>query len=141
MIDVDDQRLEYQHIRGTTTMKFMTMVSAAETNGPPPPALMGAIAKFGEEAMKAGVLVEQRGLHPSARGARVSVVGGKTTATDGPFAEAKELVGGYAVYDVKSKAEAVAWATRFMELHREHWPGWEGVTEIRQVFDVADFAP
>lgn len=59
--------------------------------------------------------------------------------TDGPFSEAKEVIGGYAVYSVKSKEEAVEFARRFMELHREHWPGWEGETELRQIFDPSDF--
>jgi hypothetical protein len=58
---------------------------------------------------------------------------------DGPFTEAKEVVGGYAIYDVKSKKEAIEATSRFMELHREHWPGWEGESEIRQIFDPSDF--
>ena len=121
-------------------MRFMTMVKSSETSGPPPKALMDAIAKLGEEGARAGVMVEVGGLLPSATGASVRVSGGKLTVTDGPFTEAKELVGGYAVYQVKSKAEAVEWTRRFMELHREHWKGWEGETEIRQIFDASDFA-
>ena len=120
-------------------MKFMTMVKAAETSGPPPKALMDAIAKLGEEGAKAGVLVETGGLLPSAMGARVRLSGGKLTVTDGPFTEAKELIGGYAVYDVKAKEEAVKWTLRFMELHKEHWKGWEGESEIRQIFDPSAF--
>ena len=122
-------------------MKFMMMVSAAESNGPPPPALMGAMMKLGEDAMKAGVLVEQGGLHRSALGARVRISGGKLTVIDGPFTEAKEVIGGYAIYEVKSKEEALEWARRFMELHREHWPGWEGETEFRQIYGPSDFPP
>jgi hypothetical protein len=122
-------------------MRFMTMVKSAETSGPPPRALMDAIAKLGEEGAKAGVMVEVGGLLPSAMGARVRVSGGRLTVTDGPFAEAKEVVGGYAVYEVKSRDEAVEWTRRFMELHREHWKGWEGETEIRQIFDASDFGP
>jgi hypothetical protein len=121
-------------------MRFMTMVKSSETSGPPPKALMDAIARLGEEGARAGVMVEIGGLHPSAKGALIRVSGGKLTVTDGPFTEAKELVGGYAVYDVKSKDEAVEWTKRFMELHREHWKGWEGETEIRQLFDASDFA-
>jgi hypothetical protein len=75
-------------------MRFMTMVKSSETSGPPPKALMDAIAKLGEEGFKAGVMVEVGGLLPSATGARVRVSGGKLTVTDGPFTEAKEIVGG-----------------------------------------------
>jgi hypothetical protein len=117
-------------------MKFMIMVKSAESAVPPPMALMAAIGKLGEEAMRAGVMVETGGLLPSAMGARVRLSAGKLTVTDGPFAETKELVGGYAVYNLKSKQEAIDWATRFMQLHKEHWPGWEGESEIRQIFDA-----
>src|SRR5262245_23564077 len=116
-------------------MRFMNMLKGREDAGPPPPALMAAIAKLGEEAMKAGVLVETGGLFPSATGSRVRLSGGRLTVTDGPFAEAKEVIGGYAVYEVKSKREAIEWATRFLRLHEEHWPGWEGEVELRQVFE------
>jgi hypothetical protein len=102
---------------------------------------MDAIARLGEEAAKAGVLVEMGGLLPSAMGARVRLAGGKLSVTDGPFTEAKEVIGGYAVYAVKSREEAVKWTMRFMELHKEHWKGWEGESEIRQIFDASDFAP
>jgi len=122
-------------------MRFMTMVKSAENSSPPPKELMDAIAKLGEEGAKAGVLVETGGLLPSAMGARVRLAGGKLTVTDGPFTEAKELIGGYAVYDVKSKSEAVEWTSRFMRLHQEHWAGWEGESEIRQIFDASAFSP
>jgi hypothetical protein len=102
---------------------------------------MDAIGKLGEEGAKAGVMVETGGLLPSAMGARVRLSGGKLTVTDGPFTEAKEVIGGYAVFEVKSKQEAVEWTRRFMQVHKEHWKGWEGETEIRQIFDPADFAP
>ncbi len=78
---------------------------------------------------------------PSALGARVRLSGGKLTVTDGPFAEAKEVIGGYAVFQVSSKEEAIEQTVRFMELHKKHSPGWEGETEIRQVFDATDFHP
>lgn len=116
-------------------MRFMTMVKGPENAGPPPKALMEAIGKLGEEAAKAGVLVETGGLLPSAMGARVRVAGGKVTVIDGPFTEAKELIGGYAVYSVKTKEEAIEWARRFMNLHKEHWKGWEGETELRQIME------
>jgi hypothetical protein len=122
-------------------MQFMTMVKSSEASGPPPQALMDAIAKLGEDAGKAGVMVQMGGLLPSAMGARVRLAGGKVSVTDGPFTEAKEVIGGYAVYAVPSKDEALKWARRFMELHKEHWKGWEGECEVRQIFDASDFAP
>jgi hypothetical protein len=115
-------------------MRFMTMVKSPEAQGPPPQALMDAIGKLGEEGFKNGTLVEMGGLFPSAAGARVRVAKGKVTVTDGPFTEAKEVIGGYAMFELKSKEEAVKAAQRFMELHQKHWPGWEGETEVRQVY-------
>ena len=112
-------------------MKFMTIVKGPENAGPPPMALINGIMQLGEEAAKAGVFVTMGGLMPSAASSKVRVANGKLTITDGPFTEAKEVFGGFAVYDVNSKAEAVEWARRFMELHREHWPSWEGETEVR----------
>jgi hypothetical protein len=121
-------------------MKFMVIVRGPETFGPPPKALMDAIGQLGAEATKAGAMVSTGGLLPSAMGARVRLAKGKVTATDGPFTETKEVLGGFAVYDVKSKHEALEWTKRFMELHKEHWPGWEGESEIRQMFEVTDFS-
>jgi hypothetical protein len=121
-------------------MRFMIMVKSAERAGPPPQALMEAIAKLGEEAVRKGILVETGGLLPAAMSTRVRLAGGKITTTDGPFTEAKEVVGGFAVYDLESKEEAVKHTRRFMELHREHWKGWEGESEIRQIVDGSDFA-
>lgn len=120
-------------------MRFMTLVKSAESSGPPPKALMDAMAKLAEESTKTGVLVETGGLLSSAAGARVRLSRKKLTVVDGPFTEAKELVGGYAVLQVKSKEEAIEETRRFMELHRKHWPEWEGETEIRQIFDPSDF--
>ena len=116
-------------------MRFMTMVKGAENSGPPPKELMEAIGKLGEDAGKAGVLVEMGGLLPTAMGARVRLAGGKLTVTDGPFSEAKEVIGGYAVYQVKSKEEALEWTRRFLNLHKQHWPGWEGEVELRQLME------
>jgi len=71
----------------------------------------------------------------------VRVSGGQVRVIDGPFTEAKEVVGGYAQFEFKSKEEAIQSAVEFMELHRKHWPGWEGETEVRQMFGPEDFAP
>jgi hypothetical protein len=122
-------------------MRFMMLVKSAENSGPPPKELMDAMAKLAEEAVKAGTMVETGGLAPTAMSTRVRLSRGKVTTIDGPFTEAKEVVGGYAVFELKSKEEAIEATVRFMELHKKHWPGWEGETEIRQVFEPADFPP
>jgi hypothetical protein len=116
-------------------MKFMAVVRSAEGVGMPPPALMEGIANLGIEAAKAGVLVETGGLMPSSNGATVRLEDGELIVTDGPFAEAREVIGGYAIYNVSSKAEVLQWTRRFMELHKLHWPGWEGESEVRQIMD------
>ena len=121
-------------------MKFMMIVKSAERSGPPPKSLMDAIDKLSEDATKAGTMLGAGGLGPTGLGARVRLAGGKVTVTDGPFTEAKEVVGGYAQFELKSKKEAVDAAVRFMELHKQHWPGWEGETEVRQMWEPGDFA-
>ena len=122
-------------------MRFMTLVKSAESSGPPPTALMDAIAQLGDEATSAGMLLATGGLAPSAMSTPIRLSGGQLAVLDGPFTEAKEVVGGFAIYEVTSKDEAVAAARRFMELHQEHWPGWEGEVEIRQVFGPEDVGP
>ncbi|HEY4818002.1 MAG TPA: YciI family protein [Candidatus Acidoferrum sp.] len=121
-------------------MRFMMIVKSAERSGFPPKELMDAIDKLSQEAAKAGTMVGGGGLGPTALGARVRLSDGKITVTDGPFTEAKEIVGGYAQFELNSKQEAIEGALRFMELHKKHWPGWEGETEIRQMFGPEDFA-
>ena len=116
-------------------MRFMMLVKHAENQGPPPKGLMEAIAKLAEDDDKAGhKMVGSGGLRETAMGARVRLAGGQITVVDGPFAEAKEVVGGYAEFEFKSKQEAIESAKVFMDLHRKHWPGWEGETEIRQMY-------
>jgi len=121
-------------------MKFMMIVKSAERSGFPPKELMEAIDKLSEEANKSGSMIGGGGLGPTALGARVRLSDGKVTVIDGPFTEAKEIIGGYAQFELKSKQEAVESAVKFMELHKKHWPGWEGETEIRQMFGPEDFA-
>lgn len=101
-------------------MKFMTMVKTVKGAGEPPMALMEAIMGFGQEAAAAGVLVEQGGLLGKDNSAFVSIRKGAITVIDGPFAETKELVGGYAVYELPSMKEAMEWTERFARLHTEH---------------------
>lgn len=120
-------------------MKFMMIVKHSEKQGPPPKALMDAIAKLAEEEAKAGTLLGNGGLGPTAQGARVRLSGGNVTVIDGPFTEAKEVIGGYAQFELKSKEEAIEGAVHFMELHKKYWPGWEGETEVRLMFGPEDF--
>jgi hypothetical protein len=96
------------------------------------------IAKFNDEMRRAGVLVELSRLHPSSKGARVKFSGGNASVTDGPFAETKELIGGYWIIRVKSKEEAIAWAKRVPFPAVE---GLEGEIEIRQFLEMEDFVP
>ena len=118
-------------------MKFMTIVKGKEGYGFPPQELFDAIAELGKEATEDGTMLSTGGLLPTKIvGVRVRIDNGEITVTDGPFAEAKEVVGGFAIFDLKSKEEAVEAAVRFMELHKKYWPGWEGETEVRQMMDV-----
>jgi hypothetical protein len=119
-------------------MRFLSMVKHTEANtSPPPKALMEAIDELVQEAAKAGcMMVEAGGLLPTTSGARVRISNGKLTVTDGPFTEAKEVVGGYAIFDVKSRADMIEWTTRFMDLHKKHMPGWNGECEIRQLAEM-----
>jgi hypothetical protein len=122
-------------------MRYMiTLSSAAQPDGPPPVELMDAIARLGQEAAASGALLDTSGLAPSAEGAIVELAGGRLTVTDGPFTEAKELIS-YALYEVRNKEEAVEWASRFLRLHRDLWPGWEGEAHVLRVFGPEDFAP
>lgn len=124
-----------RYLKRENDMRFMTMVKAAESfrQGPPPMALMEAVGALAGEAAKAGVLVDMGGLLPTAMGASLRLSEGKLSVIDGPFAETKEVVGGYAIFSVSSKEEAVAWAKRLMALHQQHMPDWDGEIEIRQL--------
>jgi len=119
-------------------MRFMMLVKSAENSGPPPKELMDAIARLGEEAAKSGTMLQTGGLAPTAMSTRVRLSGGEISTIDGPFAESKEVIGGFAIFELKSKEAAVESALHFMELHKQHWPGWEGETEIRQIFGPED---
>lgn len=115
-------------------MKFMTLVktsSTSKTTTGPTPELMQGIMQLGMEAGAA--LVEQGGLMPIDFGATVQLADAEVTVIDGPYSEAKEWVGGYAVYDVATKQDAINWAVKFLDLHKRFWPGWEGTVEVRQI--------
>ena len=102
-----------------------------------PPGLFDDMGKFIEETMQNGNFVSAAGLQPADTGTHVTLKGGKITVTDGPFAESKEIIGGYAIMDAKSRDEALALATRFMELHLKHWPTFEGACEMRPLEEEA----
>jgi hypothetical protein len=121
-------------------MRFMMIVKAnkdSEAGKMPSEALLSAMAKYNEELMKAGVLLDLGGLQPSSKGTRIKFSGGKRTVIDGPFAETKELIAGYWVIQVKSREEALEWAKRVPAPHE----GGEGEIELRQFFELDDFAP
>lgn len=122
-------------------MRYLVLLKAVSTpDAPPPPELMAAIMALGEEATNAGVLLDTQGLQPSAAGSRATLAAGQLSAADGPFTETKELIS-YALYDVRSKDDALQWTTRFLQLHSELWPGWEGEADILKVFGPEDSAP
>jgi hypothetical protein len=114
-------------------MKYMTIVKGSENAGAPPQALFDAIDKLMAEQAKAGVFVSAGGLKPTAQGARVRITGGKLKVSDGPFTEAKEVIGGFAIINAASKKEAIESARQFMQLHIQHWPEWEGECEVREM--------
>jgi hypothetical protein len=118
-------------------MRFMVMVKAtkdSEAGKMPSEELLAAMAKFNEEMVKAGVMLDGNGLQPSSKGARVRFSGEKRTVIDGPFAETKELVAGYWVLQCKSLQEAIEWIRRCPNPHNEG-----GEIEIRQMFELEDF--
>ena len=121
-------------------MRFMVIVKAtaeSEKEGAlPDPQLLHEMGKFNEELIKAGIVLAMDGLHPSSKGARVKFSGNSRTVTDGPFAETKELVAGFWIWRVKSLEEAIEWVKRCPNPH-----AGESEIEIRQVFEMEDFAP
>jgi len=120
-------------------MRFMMLMipkgyAAAAPGIMPDPKHVAAMMKYNEELKKAGVLLALDGLHPPSMGARVSFAGGKAKVADGPFPEAREVLGGYWIIQVKSKAEAIEWASRCPASDNE-------IIEVRQVQEMADFSP
>lgn len=122
-------------------MRFMMIVKHPENQGPPPKELMDAIAKLAETESKTGSLKGNGGLKPSALGARVRLAAGHVSVIDGPFTESKEIIGGYAEFELKSMEEAIKSAVSFMELHKKFWPSFEGETEVRQMYGPEDVIP
>ena len=119
-------------------MRFMILIKAnknSEAGILPDEKLLTDMGKFNEELVKAGVMLDGEGLHPTSKGARVRFSGSKRTVIDGPFPETKELIAGYWIWRVKSKAEAIEWVKR----SPNPFPDAESEVEIRQVFEAADF--
>lgn len=114
-------------------MRFMSLVKMREDVGPPPPALTEAMGKELQELMRVGKIVDAGGLFPSASATRVRTSGRNLVVSDGPFAEATELVGGYAILQVATREEAVEMATRVIQIHLDFWPDWIGECELRQI--------
>ena len=116
-------------------MKYLTFIRHSESyrESTPPPALMAAMDAFVDKALKDGTLVDTGGLLPSKDGVRVRLAKGRISVTDGPFSESKEVIGGWAILKTDSRAEAIRIATEFMELHRKHWPEFEGESEVRPI--------
>ncbi len=120
-------------------MRFMIIVKAttdSEAGVMPPESLFAAMVTYHEELQQAGALLDASGLHPSSKGWRVQYAGGKRTVVDGPFTEAKELIAGYTLIQVKSREEAMEWARRFPNPALA-----DGEIEVRQLFELDDFAP
>ena len=114
-------------------MRYMMFIKHAEDYKMEevPQSLFDAMGEFVGEAMKNGSIVDTAGLEPTAKGKRIRLSSGKLTLIDGPFTETREVVGGYALVEAKSYEEALALATRFMDLHRIHWPAFVGECEVR----------
>lgn len=118
-------------------MKYLAFIRHSESyrRAPPPPALMQAMGEFVQKSLQDGSLVDTGGLLPSKDGFRVRLAGHSITVTDGPFTESKEVIGGWGILRADSKAEALRIAQQFMELHRKHWPGFEGESEVRPMHE------
>jgi hypothetical protein len=111
-------------------MKFMFIVKSTDKMSPSPK-LLEAMHSLANREIKAGRMLDNGGLMPLAMGAQVRVIDGELTILDGPFVEAKEVIGGFAIFELHSKEEAIASAVEFMQLHKDYLPGWEGTCELR----------
>lgn len=116
-------------------MRYMFLTSGVETSSAPPQRMIDEIEKLTAQEMTAGRMLARGGLLPPAMGgARIRSQRGKLTLTDGPFAESKEVLGGFAIFEFATREEAIAAAQHFMQLHTQFWPEWEGVCEMRPMF-------
>ena len=113
-------------------MRFMFIITSSQQSAPSE-ALMAEMHKLSEREIKAGRMLDTGGLMPLAMGAQVRIKGGQLSVVDGPFVETKEVIGGYAIFELPGRAEALASAKEFMQLHKDFMPEWEGVCEMREV--------
>jgi len=116
-------------------MRYMMFIKHTEDyrGKPVPPALLEAMGEFVGKHMRTGKFIDGNGLKSTHKAKKVRLRDGKLQVIDGPFTESKEIVGGYAITEVASEEEALALATEFMELHRKHWPEFEGESELRPI--------
>jgi hypothetical protein len=114
-------------------MRFLSLVKSVDNQGPPPQALMDAMDKLMAESIADGSLVSTGGLGSSKAMYRIRSAGGKLTPMDGPFTEAKEIVGGFAMLEAPTREAAIESTRKFMEIHAKHWPAWEGECELREI--------
>ena len=112
-------------------MRIMYIVTSSQPMRGPTPAPMEPMGKLADREIKAGRMLDTGGLMPVSMGAQVKITDGKLSVVDGPFVETKEMIGGYAIFELRDKQEAVASAKEFMQLHLDHMPGWEGTCEVR----------
>ncbi len=114
-------------------MRYMMFVKMREDVGEPPEALGAAVRAEMADLFASGAMVDAGGLAPSPQSTQIELRGGDVIATNGPWAEAKEVAGGYAILEARSDQDAVEAARRLVEIHKEHWPGWEGAVEVRPI--------
>ena len=114
-------------------MRYMVFVKMAEDVGEPTPELVETMGREMGEAFADGSMIDAGGLYPMAQSTEIQLRAGEIITVDGPYAEAKEVVGGYSVLEARSHEEAVQGARRVIEIHQEFWPGWEGSVEVRRI--------
>jgi hypothetical protein len=112
-------------------MRFMSIILSSQFPVQPPASLMEAMGKLADREIKAGRMIDMGGLMPLETGVQVRITDGELKVIDGPFVEAKEVIGGFAIFEFRNKEEALASAKEFMQLHIDHMPGWEGTCEVR----------
>ena len=111
-------------------MRYMYLVKSCQS-GPPPKRLFEELDKMAQKAVKSGAMIDSGGLLPLPMGAHIKLEGGKVSVIDGPFAESKEVIGGYAIFEFKTREEAIQSGVDFMNVHKEFGEGWEGTCEMR----------
>ena len=122
-------------------MRFLVFVKMAEDVGDAPAELQQVMGRELGQAFADGSIVDAGGLWPTAQSTEIRVTDGQITVSDGPYAEAKEVVGGYSILEARSHEEAVAGARRVAEIHQQYWPGWEGSVEVRRISGFEDGPP